>query len=75
MKQRHIASARLNACAVLEMCGINRDSDFHTLSTSQVESLLREADRVKYRKPKNANGSRARYFFQLMQRHATAKGV
>lgn len=36
--------------------------DFHALDTTQVESILAAADEVKYRKPRNANGSRARYF-------------
>lgn len=42
--------------------------DFHTLSSEEVERLLAEADSVKYRKPKNANGSRARYFHAKLQR-------
>lgn len=46
-------------------------SDFHKLSTTQVDDLLREADRVKYRKPKNANGSRARYFHAYLERAAS----
>ena len=36
--------------------------DFFTLSSSQVADLLAEADRFNYRAPRNANGSRARYF-------------
>ncbi len=30
-------------------------------------SVLDEADKAKYRKPKNANGSRARYFFAKLR--------
>lgn len=45
--------------------------DFHELRASQVDALLAEADRVRYRKPKNANGSRARYFYALLQRRAS----
>lgn len=45
-------------------------ADFHQLTSSQVDQLLEEADRVRYRKPKNANGSRARYFHALLQRRA-----
>lgn len=44
--------------------------DFHTLTSDEVERLLAEADRVKYRKPRNANGSRARYFHAKLQREA-----
>jgi hypothetical protein len=46
------------------------DSDFHTLDSAVVDALLSEADHVKYRKPKNANGSRARMFCAYLQRRA-----
>ena len=49
---------------------IDTSKDFHTLSSREVEAVLAEADRQKYRKPKNASGSRARYFFQKLQREA-----
>jgi hypothetical protein len=49
------------------------DDDFHALSSAQVERLLQEADRVGYRKPKNASGSRGRYFFAYLQRLASKK--
>ena len=42
--------------------------DFHRLSSSQVEKLLRHADARKYRTPRNANGSRARCFWQYVCR-------
>lgn len=54
----------------LQRAGVAVGADFHTLSSSQVEALLAEADRVKYRKPRNANGSRGRYFHDLLQRCA-----
>lgn len=41
---------------------LNANADFHTLSSSVVDELLKEADKIGYRKPKNANGSRGRYF-------------
>lgn len=47
--------------------------DFHALRSSQVDLLLAEAKRVKYKKPKNANGSKARYFHDRLQRQAQAK--
>jgi hypothetical protein len=47
---------------------IDLSKDFHELSTAEVEIVLDEADRCKYRKPNNANGSRARYFFAKLQR-------
>lgn len=45
--------------------------DFFTLSSDEVSRVLAAADERKYRKPKNANGSRARYFFALLQRAAS----
>lgn len=49
-------------------------TDFHTLSSAQVDRLLHWAKSYGYRKPKNANGSTARYFHQLLARHANRKG-
>lgn len=43
---------------------------FHALPGRTVRHLLEYADLVKYRKPKNANGSRARYFYEYLQRRA-----
>ncbi len=61
---------RETARGVLRACGIAMGADFHALSSDIVESLLVHADRLKYRKPKCANGSRGRYFHSLMQRRA-----
>lgn len=73
MKERHVESERLNAIATLKACGVNVGADFHNLGMSQVDALLVEADRVKYRKPASANGSRGRYFHDLLQRRARMK--
>jgi hypothetical protein len=73
MKQRHAESERLNARATLANLNIAVGQDFHTLSSSQVDALLCEADRARYRKPANANGSRARYFHDRLQRRARAQ--
>ena len=70
MKPHHVTSAAFAAREALRLCKISVGADFHTLSSSQVEALLAEADRVKYRKPRNANGSRGRYFHDLLQRCA-----
>lgn len=70
MKSKHVAAERLNARETLKACSINPEQDFFTLSSAQVELLLVEADRVKYRKPKGANGSRGRYFHAMLQRRA-----
>lgn len=44
------------------------EKDFFTLSLSEVERVLDAANEWKYRKPKQANGSRGRYFFCALQR-------
>lgn len=51
-----------------------RTADFHALRSCQVDRLSYWAKSYGYRAPKNANGSPARYFFQLLARHANAKG-
>jgi hypothetical protein len=70
MKPKHVAGHRVNARATLANLNIGLGQDFYTLRSSQVEELLLEADRVRYRKPRGANGSRARYFHELLQRRA-----
>jgi len=47
-----------------------KNADFHALSSEQVQVLLDVANEWKYREPKHANGSRARCFFYMLQRHA-----
>ncbi len=73
MKERHVQHSAFNAREVLRAAKVNIGQQFHTLNTWQVDELLVEADRVKYRKPKNANGSRGRYFHDLLQRRAARK--
>lgn len=73
MKQRHKESAKQAAKATLAAMNIAIGQDFHTLNTAQVELLLDEAKRVRYQKPANANGSKARYFHARLQRQASAK--
>lgn len=51
----------------------NSPPDFHTLRASQVEEVLNEADYRRYRKPKNAPGSRGRMFYQYVTRTAAGK--
>jgi hypothetical protein len=46
--------------------------DYHALPSSVVCELLEYADEMKYRKPKNANGSRGRYFHAYLVRRADA---
>jgi hypothetical protein len=61
---------RSNAHDVAQRAQAPIGADFHTLTSSQVERLLVEADRLKYRKRKNAPGSRGRMFWQYIQRRA-----
>lgn len=72
MKARHVAGAQLNARATLDLINASIGQDFHTLTSAQVDALLKCADQVRYQKPPNANGSRARYFYQRIQRQATS---
>jgi hypothetical protein len=57
------------ARAILQDCGA-LGVDYYTLPSANVESLLREADRYRYRAPKNRNGSRARYWHAYLARRA-----
>ena len=70
MKDRHKAAYGLNARAILAGLRIDPAQDFHELSAAQVDGLLKEADRERYRKPRHANGSRGRYYYARLQRHA-----
>lgn len=74
MKNRHADAAALEARAILGALGIKLGADFHTLPRSKVDGLLVEADRARYRRPRGANGSRARYFHDMLQRRATHGG-
>lgn len=62
-----------SAQAILRACAIPIPADFHKLSRVSVESLLLWASHYKYSKPKNANGSRARYYHDYLQRVAARK--
>lgn len=60
----------IQAGYILERSGIPLEKDFHALSMGQVECLLTFADSSRYRAPKNANGSRARYYHAYLCRVA-----
>jgi hypothetical protein len=61
---------RSEARDILQRCKVAIGSDFHRLDSETVERLLSEADARGYRKPKNANGSRGRYFHAYVDRTA-----
>lgn len=73
MKPKHVSAYRLDVLESLKYCEISPGQDFHTLSRRQVDLLLAMADAQHYRKPVSANGSRARYFHDLLQRRAKSK--
>lgn len=72
-KERHVNAKAQNALQVLRSIGAA--PSHHTLNPAQVDQLLDEARRVRYQKPKNANGSRGRYFYQKLQREAGRQAV
>lgn len=55
---------------ILASCGIEIDADYHALPNTSFDALMAEADRLSYRRPKGANGSRGRYFHYMLQRRA-----
>lgn len=64
--------AKLTKCEAKNLAkksGWDFSKDFHAQdNASKNESLLAIAKLMKYRKPKNASGSTARYFFQYLDR-------
>lgn len=67
------SSSRLGlyeARAIMARIGCDLAANFYTLDSAQVNRVLMEADQRRYRAPKQRNGSRARYFFQYVQRTA-----
>lgn len=65
---------RDDARAALKRMQLDPHGDYFTLRAYEVENLLEEADRWEYRKPANANGSRARYFHAMLKRRALRQG-
>lgn len=58
------------ATALATRHGIKLGRDFFTLGAFEVTQVLCAADEWRYRKPKNANGSRGRYFYAFLNRAA-----
>ena len=48
--------------------------DFYTLTSSEVARVIEAADFVRYRQPRDANGSRGRYFHARLMRDLRANG-
>lgn len=66
-----MAVAKADAIDLAARFGIDLTRDFHTLPFSQVARVIAAADSVRYRQPRNANGSRARYFHARLVRTAS----
>lgn len=58
---------RMQAKALLSIAGVDFTRDFFQLSAFDVEKLVTWAKLTRYRKPKHANGSIGRYFFQHLK--------
>jgi hypothetical protein len=65
-----MAVAKADAIDLAGRYGIDLTRDFHALPSGQVERIIEAADSVRYRQPRNANGSRARYFHARLVRTA-----
>lgn len=61
---------RDDARTILAQCEAPLGTDFHALPSDVVEALTAAANAAKYRKPRNANGSRTRYFHARLIRAA-----
>ncbi len=64
---------REQALAIATTYDIPLDQDFHVLCSSTVDRIIAAADLCRYRTPRDANGSRARYFQALLCRSAARK--
>lgn len=64
---------RFEALSILQGWHIPPGTNFYTLSSSQVSDVLEMANALKYRHPKNANGSKARYFYERVRRASERK--
>ncbi len=62
---------RDNAKETLALCRVPVGADFHKLDSDQVVALIAAADAERYRAPRNANGSRARYYHAMLERRAS----
>lgn len=61
---------KLEARDIAHRYAIPLHSDYHALPWSTVQRVINAANDHGYRQPKNASGSRGRYFFDYLQRRA-----
>lgn len=55
---------------ILKSCNATMETDFFSMYSSDVRTLMESARRHGYRKPKNSNGSKGRQFFAYVQKAA-----
>ena len=60
--------SKIDAWALCTSFGIDPRQDWHAMPSAMKDSVLAAADARRYRKPKNANGSRGRYFAEYLRR-------
>lgn len=74
MRNEATLTSKLRSIEALRNQGIDvTRHSFFELTFSQAGIVLAEADVCKYRKPRNASGSRARYFYDHLARIANRK--
>lgn len=60
--------SKSTARELLSAHGVPLGEDFHRLPSSVVDGIVAAAEAYGYRKPRNANGSKARYFYAFANR-------
>lgn len=63
---------KIQAVEIAAKYEIPLDADYHALPSAVVDRILDAADSVRYQKPKDANGSRSRYFYAALVRAANS---
>lgn len=59
---------KAEATDILTRHHIPAHGEFHALRSAEVGNVIAAADERKYRQPANANGSRARCFYEYLMR-------
>lgn len=60
--------SKAEARAFCSILGIDPNQDWHAMPSAMKDAVLRAADARRYKAPKNANGSRGRYFNEYLRR-------
>jgi hypothetical protein len=70
MKKRHKHGYRLHALALLENLRIGVGQDYSSLNSVQIAGVLREAQARRWQVPKHSSATKARQYYDMIQRHA-----